>query len=119
MATAAPQARVERVRRQEVRAEDRKVKVEPRREDLERRREDLEPRTEDLEPGPKVDWPCWRSQPVTLGDHVRNVFLDLCSGLTVSQLQQTYPHHWGLLLSRLSHRPDLRLQLLDRVNRRA
>ena len=65
------------------------------------------------------DWPCWSSEPaVTLGDHVRSVFLDLCSGLTPGELQQTYPHHWGLLLSRLAHRPDLRLELLDRVNRR-
>ena len=67
---------------------------------------------------PQSDWPSWSSEPVSLGDHVRSVFLDLCSGLTVGELQQTYPHHWGLLLSRLSSRPDLRLQLLDRVNRR-
>ena len=64
------------------------------------------------------DWPCWSSQPVTLGDHVRSVYLDLCSGRTAGELQQTYPHHWGLLLNRLAHRPDLKLQLLDRVNRR-
>ena len=68
---------------------------------------------------PEIDWPCWSSEPaVTLGDHVRSVFLDLCSGLTPGELQQTYPHHWGLLLSRLAHRPDLKLQLVDRVNRR-
>ena len=66
----------------------------------------------------QTDWPCWSSQPVTLGEHVRSVFLDLCTGVTASQLQQTYPHHWGVLLSRLAHRPDLKLQLLERVNRR-
>ena len=70
------------------------------------------------QPQPESDWPSWSSSPMSLGDHVRSVFLDLCSGLTVGELQQTYPHHWGLLLSRLAHRPDLKLQLLDRVNRR-
>ena len=70
------------------------------------------------DPPLETDWPCWSSQPGTLGEYVRSVFLDLCSGLTVSQLEVMYPHHWGLLLSRLAHRPDLRLQLLDRVNRR-
>ena len=75
-------------------------------------------RGQEVEREPEADWPSWSSQPLTLGDHVRSVFLDLCSGLTPGELQQTYPHHWGLLLSRLVHRPDLRLELLDRVNRR-
>ena len=73
---------------------------------------------EAFDPPLETDWPCWSSQPGTLGEYVRSVFLDLCSGLTVCQLEVMYPHHWGLLLSRLAHRPDLRLQLLDRVNRR-
>ena len=85
----------------------------------EERKIQVESRKVDLEPGLDVDWPSWSSQPETLGEHVRNVFLDLCSGQTARELQQTYPHHWGLLLSRLSHRPDLRLELLDRVNRGA
>ena len=75
-------------------------------------------REEREEREPLSDWPSWSSEPRTLGDHVRSVFLDLCSGQTVGELQQTFPHHWGLLLSRLSSRPDLRLELLDRVNRR-
>ena len=75
--------------------------------------------TEAVEREPLSDWPSWSSEPSTLGDHVRSVFLDLCSGLTVGELRQTYPHHWGLLLSRLASRPDLRLELLERVNRRS
>ena len=78
----------------------------------------VEDRREPSELPLETDWPSWSSQPVSLGEHVRSVFLDLCSGVSVSQLQVMYPHQWGLLLSRLAHRPDLRLQLLDRVNRR-
>ena len=34
------------------------------------------------------------------------------------KLASLYPHHWTTLISRLAHRPDIRLQLLDRLYRR-
>ena len=65
-----------------------------------------------------TSWPAWSSKaPESLGEFVRSVFLDLCDGLSVSELQLTYPHQWGVLLSRVSHRPDLRIKLQDRVTR--
>ena len=63
-------------------------------------------------------WPGWTSRPPdNLGGYVRSVFLDLCDGRPASELQVMFPHQWGVLVSRLKHRPDLRLQLQDRVTR--
>ena len=68
--------------------------------------------TADEEDDRLVSWPRWSSRaPGNLGEFVRSVFLDLCDNRRVSELQLMYPHQWGVLVSRLSHRPDLRCQL--------
>ena len=63
---------------------------------------------------PPSSWPRWSSNaPSTLGDYVRHIFLDLCDGRSLVQLQQQFPHQWGLLLGSLRHRTDLKAQILD------
>ena len=63
---------------------------------------------------PPSTWPEWSSSPpTTLGNHVRNIFLDLCDGRRVDQLQHQFPHEWAMLVDRLRTRPDIRAELLS------